>query len=112
MKAKAVTRESLEALIKSIDDELAAINAKLGERPSWNSHAELQAYERGERAEIDKLLDRMHALMGANFSKASFDGRSMMLAGIRSTSTSAWRQVLRNWQVAARKRVALMEAEQ
>ncbi len=107
MKTKAVTRESLEALIKSIDDELAAIDEKLGERPEWStaSFEVMKAFRDREEKELHALRIRMTGCMNARFYYQPAHEHRMKLAGISTSSTSGWRHLLRNWQNAARRRI-------
>lgn len=97
----------LARLINVIDDKIAAMDAELGPRPSWNTDdfKTRDAWGHAERAALQRLIQQLQAEEGAIFSLAGAHDHSIRLAGFRSSSTSGWRGALRNWQIAAQRRL-------
>jgi hypothetical protein len=60
------------------------------------------------RLEMDRIGRQLSYERGARINDA-WDGTTVMLAGIRASSTTGLAGALRNWRIAARKRLAAIE---
>lgn len=103
-------------------DELQRLIALIDEKvkgwpkvPDWT--AEIPFEERSAqwatyRAFGDRLLQELVKTEGAKTGSASFDGHALAMAGVRTSCTSGTEGLLRNWQTAARRRIAKLLVEE
>lgn len=103
------TRENLERLVDRVDELLAAMDAKLGEPPSFASSdysfEVMSNWWDRERKALDELRDTLRRDEGARYRDNPPNGHHVTLAGISSSSTSGWRGAFGNWKTAARRRI-------
>lgn len=104
---KPETKANLNRLIHRIDELLQAIDAEIGPRPSWggSDFQERVAYWKREEAAHTKMRAQLSREEGARFYHNPPDGHAMKLAGVRSSCTSGWHGLFRNWQNAAVRRI-------
>ncbi|NUR12324.1 MAG: hypothetical protein HOQ20_10855 [Bradyrhizobium sp.] len=100
------TIQRQERLIEVIASGLAAIEAKAGERPVWNSSSYdiIRAYDERRAKLVEDFRELLSSTEGARFSKPSHD-YAVTLAGFRASSTSSWEGALTNWHTGACRRL-------
>ncbi len=91
------SKNLLERLIAVIDEKTAAVDKP---RPGSADRAWVDRYH----AAADRILDELAAEEAAKVGKR-FDGTSLNMAGIKTSSTSGAWGVLANWKNAARRRI-------
>lgn len=95
-----MSADNLQRLVDIIDEQLKAATETVG---AWSSS------DRDWHARRDVALNRVAVHLGgygASFAFTPAHDHRVTLAGIRSSSTSGLDGALRNWQAAARKRIA------
>lgn len=106
------TRQKLERLIRIVEGELARVDEACGERPKYDSFKPLEPYSKKYDAWLKKrelALEESKLRLadeGARFRERPPDDHHMTLAGVSSSCTSGWDGLFRNWQNAARRRIA------
>lgn len=90
----------------SLKDTIAMIAAMLedAEKAAGTYAGDPQGWHARHRHEMDKLRVLLQSRLGARINDR-WDGASVSLAGIRSSSTSGLAGALRNWIRAAEKRL-------
>lgn len=90
----------------SLKDTIAMVAAMIedAEKAAGTYAGDPQGWHARHRHEMDKLRVRLQSKLGARIDDR-WDGASVRLAGIRSSSTSGLAGALRNWIRAAEKRL-------
>lgn len=91
---------------KNLVDAMATVSQLLeeAERAAGDYADDPQNWHARHHHEMDKLRVLLQSQHGARIS-SRWDNQSVLIAGIRSSSTSGLAGALRNWMKAARRRI-------
>lgn len=99
-----LNQKLLVELVPLIAKKLAAASAEAG----GNDGSHYERWRARQRNAENKLMDFFTERYDARFS-AKGDNHRVVMAGIRSTSTSGWTNAMHNWHRAAEQKIAASE---
>lgn len=92
----------LKTALVEVERALKAAEAEIGPIP--DGHRTGQAYWDRRRAVMGRCADLLKETLGARIDDR-WDGCSVKIAGVRSTCTAGMSGALKNWTVAAKRRL-------
>lgn len=95
-----LNQQLLTELIPLVEKKLAAADAEAGEF----DRDHYTAWRERQRAAENRVMDFFTDRYDARFA-AQGDTHMVVMAGIRSTSTSGWSSAFRNWRASAEKKL-------